>query len=224
MSSLSDGHRRVIVLDNLSSPVRTTCNSLGRKPQESSQPYALSPVGATLSRWASSVSPLWGFGFVPTTHLGLTPLLLYTSRPEGSETHQPRAERSAALGRRTPCSQALKGRNNMLAGRCSICFSLSGLSRSSPSTPGRRCALPWADMSRPIRGESGRPTCVKQRGLTPQAISCRRYAAEDQRVSSLQSLTVVEHSAVDLDQPTSECPVVVYATAIVRPMRRKRGE
>ena len=62
----------------------------------------------------------------------------------------------------------------MLVGRRPICFVLSGLSRSSPSNPGRRCALPWADMSQPLRGESGRPTCVKQRGLTPQATTCHR--------------------------------------------------
>ncbi|MBP86109.1 MAG: prenyltransferase [Planctomycetaceae bacterium] len=96
--------------------------------------------------------------------LGRKPLLLYTSRPEGSGTRQARAERSATLGRRTPCSQALKGRNNMLVGRRPICFALSGLSRSSPSNPGRRCALPWPDMSQPLRGESGRQTYAKQQG------------------------------------------------------------
>lgn len=55
---------------------------------------------------------------------------------------------------------ALKGRNNQ---EIVICYALSGLSFSWTYNPGRRCALPWADMFAPFQGKVFL-TCVQQKG------------------------------------------------------------
>ena len=65
---------------------------------------------------------------------------LYTSRPERPKTYQPRAKRSDALGRE-------------LSRFNSQCFALAGLDGILTFYPGRRFALPWANMWLPFQGD-----------------------------------------------------------------------
>ena len=75
-----------------------------------------------------------------------------------------RRPQSVALGSRSDASQALKGRHMgarsiVMLVWCRVvvrwggCFARSGLGAVSSMNPGRRCALPWADLSWPFRPE-----------------------------------------------------------------------
>src|SRR5688500_586361 len=64
------------------SPGGTTCNSLGRKPQESNIRYVSAPAGAAHVR--SLCHPYRGFESQLQTNLGLTPQAI-TCRPSGTE-------------------------------------------------------------------------------------------------------------------------------------------
>ena len=66
-------------------------------------------------------------------------------------TRQPRAERSAALGQTMSVTTSLARAEQPHA-----CCALAGLGRERDSYPGRRCALPWAVLFRPLRGKEPR--------------------------------------------------------------------
>ncbi len=80
-------------------------------------------------------------------------------RPEGALIYQPRAERSAALGRKSVQGSSPVRAKQVSALNRIVCFALSGLRFRSTQNPGRRharktrVALPWADLLMPLRGE-----------------------------------------------------------------------
>ena len=79
-----------------------------------------------------------------------------------------------------------------MLGGLPACFALSGLSYCRLVYPGRRCALPWADMLRPLRDKIlSQNLCINDRLQTCPTVfmqpeGSRRQASDGGRLTHLE--------------------------------------